>query len=201
MQELIEARVSGDSGMGSVLELGAGAGSFCLHLAEQRGNLAVTGLEASTDLIRVATGETIDRGLTDRVRFDRSDLLSLPISDQSVDLAFGLMVLADAASPHVLLSEAFRVVRPGGSAIFMEDIPEDGESGGRGDALALPLTRGGMDSGRLRVLIGRSPFRGSFTFKRHDCDGGGFLEVRLLRPVPEPPPERGWRFQPGDRFR
>ena len=54
--------------------------------------------ESSTDLVRLATKAAAEAGLAARIRFDRSDLRTLTISDHSVDVLVFAGTLAEATS-------------------------------------------------------------------------------------------------------
>lgn len=199
MQDLVFAEVLAlPPGPVSLVELRSGAGAFVLRLVEAREDLRAVGLEPVTDHMRLATRSAIEGGFADRVRFERSDLLALPLSDCSTDYLLGLSVLAQVSSPHVLLSETFRALKLGGVAIFTEDVPEEGDSRGRPEGLALPLQGGALTESRLRALVTRSPFKSSVSYERQDFEGGTFLEIRLTRPIPDATTSGpGWRLGGG----
>ena len=194
MQDLALVRVEENVDAKILIELGSGPGETALAYAEVNPDIRILGLESATDGIRRATQAATESPHSDRIVFNRSDLSSLPLSDQSGDFLVGLATLLKASSPHVLLAESFRVLAPGGTAIFCEDVPEGGESTARVDSLGMPLSRGGFDEARLRTLIKRSPFRTGFTFSRHEFQGGTFLEITLTRPAPPEREGSSWRL-------
>jgi SAM-dependent methyltransferase len=99
-----------------VLEVGTGGGRWAtsFDLAKTR----FTGVDIRKDMIRAA------RSNFPELRFDQlgPDLL-LPYNDESFDLVFGVAVMQDNPLPvrRTLLSEMWRVGRPGGRLLFMED--------------------------------------------------------------------------------
>jgi ubiquinone/menaquinone biosynthesis C-methylase UbiE len=99
-----------------VLEVGTGVGRWAtsFDLAKTR----FTGVDIREDMISAA------RSNFPELHFDQlgPDLL-LPYSDESFDLVFGVAVMQDnpLAVRRTLLSEMWRVVRPGGRLLFMED--------------------------------------------------------------------------------
>jgi SAM-dependent methyltransferase len=99
-----------------VLEVGAGAGRWASSFDPTKTRFA--GLDAREDLVRAA------RANFPEGRFDLmgSDLL-FPYEDESFDLVFSVTVMHRNAAPakRTLLSEMWRVTRPGGRLLFLED--------------------------------------------------------------------------------
>ena len=99
-----------------VLEVGTGVGRWAssFDLAKTR----FSGIEAREDLVRIA------RANFPEGRFDLlgSELL-FPYEDESFDLVFGVTVMHHYPVPdkRTLLSEMWRVARPGGRLLFLEN--------------------------------------------------------------------------------
>jgi len=117
-----------------VLEVASGSGGPALHLAERAG-CDVTGIDVNEHGIATATRSALDRGLSDRVRFARTDAtarLEFP------DDAFDALVCIDAMNhfPDRLsvLREWRRVLRPGRQAVFTDPVVISGPV--TGDELA-----------------------------------------------------------------
>ncbi len=99
-----------------VLEVGAGVGRWAssFDLTKTR----FVGIDAHEDLLETARANFPDG------RFDRlgSDLF-FPYEDESFDLVFSVTVMHHNCAPakRTLLSEMWRVARPGGRLLFLED--------------------------------------------------------------------------------
>jgi SAM-dependent methyltransferase len=103
-----------------VLDLGCGSGENSLLLA--RRGAEVIGVDISVSLLALAEQRLAMNGCgAARVRFLPASAHRLPIPDASVDIVLGIAVLhhldLDSTS-----NEVFRVLRPGGRAIFMEPV-------------------------------------------------------------------------------
>jgi SAM-dependent methyltransferase len=99
-----------------VLEVGTGAGRWAssFDLTKTR----FVGIEAREDLLRAARANFPDQ------RFDRlSPDLLLPYEDESFDLVFSVTIMHHYPAPdkQTLLSEMWRVARPGGRLLFLEN--------------------------------------------------------------------------------
>jgi SAM-dependent methyltransferase len=108
-------RFVGREARGRVLEIGCGTGAWTRCLV--RTSLSVTSIELSQDLLAVAAkGQGPD---APRVRYACGDGEHLPFADASFEVVSGLSILHHLALEPAL-SEAFRVLRPGGKAWFSE---------------------------------------------------------------------------------
>ena len=108
-----------------VLDLASGAGQPALALAER---VAPDGHVTATDLVpemlAVAEAAARAQGLTN-ISFQQADAEALPFADQSFDVVtcrFGVMFFPDVGQA---LREVYRVLRPGGRAVFMAQGPVD----------------------------------------------------------------------------
>jgi ubiquinone/menaquinone biosynthesis C-methylase UbiE len=102
-----------------VLEIGSGAGSTSVALAER--GLHVTATDTVPAMLRLTDELAQARNLGDRVRTARVDAHSLPFADGSYALALALGVLPWLHDPDRALREMARVVRPGGFLLVNVD--------------------------------------------------------------------------------
>jgi SAM-dependent methyltransferase len=98
-----------------LIEVGCGIGTDLVRFA--KGGALVTGVDLSETAVRLA-----------RANLDRHDApgavlvgdgARLPLPDESVDVVYAHGVLQYSADPRGIVEEARRVLRPGGTAIFM----------------------------------------------------------------------------------
>jgi ubiquinone/menaquinone biosynthesis C-methylase UbiE len=104
----------------TVLDLGCGSGENSLLLARRGAD--VIGVDISESLLALAQQRLAVNGCADAcVRFVPASAHRLPIPDASVDVVVGIAILhhldLDATS-----REVFRVLKPGGRAIFKEPV-------------------------------------------------------------------------------
>lgn len=102
-----------------VLDLASGTGEPAITLALRVGSTGhVTALDLSSELLEIANKRALARGLTN-LTTRQADAHSLPVPDNSFDLAtsrFGVMFFRD---PVAALCELRRVLRPGSRACFL----------------------------------------------------------------------------------
>ena len=98
-----------------VLDIGCGHGALSLTLSESAGFdiVAMDILEARVSSVR-AKKAARDPGAAARVHIVRADAESLPYQDESFDAVAATEVLEHLDEPGRMLSEAARVLRPGG---------------------------------------------------------------------------------------
>ena len=100
---------------GDVLDLACGTGDLALAVAAARPSARVTGVDASREMLALASTGAASAG-TDaagRVQFREADLSSLPAGDRSADLVTVGYGFRNADLAPALL-ECARVLRPGG---------------------------------------------------------------------------------------
>lgn len=108
---------------GVVLEIGAGTGANLAHYGPGVDRLVLVepseGMRARLEA-RLADREAVVLGLEGE---------ALPLEDESVDaVVFGL-VLCSVRDPEQVVSEAWRVLRPGGRVVFLEHVVGRGPLG------------------------------------------------------------------------
>jgi SAM-dependent methyltransferase len=108
----------GDVAGRRVLDLGSGSGMNALYLA--RRGARVLALDISPELLGLAI-QRIHMHRVDGVSFALGSAHCLLVADQSVDLVFGNAILHHL-DLDVAPQEIFRVLRPGGRALFKEPV-------------------------------------------------------------------------------
>jgi ArsR family transcriptional regulator len=96
-------------------DLGCGAGHLTAALAPWVGR--VVGVDASHEMLEQARART---AAATNVELRAGELESLPIASQELDAAILSLVLHYASDPLRVLSEAHRVLRPGGRLLLMD---------------------------------------------------------------------------------
>jgi SAM-dependent methyltransferase len=100
-----------------LLEIGCGIGTDLVRFA--RGGAHVVGVELSETAVRLARANLELHGCAGARRLLLGDGAGLPVADASVDVVYAHGVLQYAADPRGIVAEARRILRPGGTAIFM----------------------------------------------------------------------------------
>jgi ArsR family transcriptional regulator len=100
-----------------VADLGAGEGlvsQLIAHRARQ-----VWCIDNSPRMVEVGTALAQKNGLAN-LTYKLGDIESVPLPDQSVDLAILSQALHHAAHPQAAVNEAFRILRPGGQLAVLD---------------------------------------------------------------------------------
>lgn len=101
----------------SVLEIGCGSGAVSRRVARWPGVTRVDGLDVSEALLEYARGLSSNYfGLS----FIRGDALALNLGANQYDLVLLHCVLNDLVQPERALSEAYRVLAPGGTVLVFD---------------------------------------------------------------------------------
>ena len=102
-----------------LLDVAGGTGDIAFRFRDAGGRRA-TVCDLTEAMVRVGRDRSIDRGMVDGLDWVVGDAQQLPLADRSVDaytIAFGLRNVTDIAAA---LSEARRVLRPGGHFLCLE---------------------------------------------------------------------------------
>ena len=99
-----------------LLEIGCGIGTDLVRFA--RGGARVAGIDLSETAIRMARQNLGMHGHHGTL-FAIADGATLPLPDASVNVVYAHGVLQYSADPRGIVTEAQRVLKPGGTAIFM----------------------------------------------------------------------------------
>lgn len=111
----------------SVLDVGSGLGGAAFYLAEEKDCL-VQGVDLMEPNVVEANRRAEIKGLSARVRFVLGDATSLPFESGSFDLVWGQDAWCHVEDKKKLISEASRVLVPGGMIIFSDWLLRDTQS-------------------------------------------------------------------------
>ena len=100
-----------------VLEGGCGSGAICRELARWPQVGEVVGLDPSPDFL--AKARELAAGIPN-LRFDEGDARSLAYEDEEFDAVVFHTCLTHVPGPEKALTEAFRVLRPGGRLLVLD---------------------------------------------------------------------------------
>jgi ubiquinone/menaquinone biosynthesis methyltransferase len=98
------------------LDLACGTGDVAFALARRYRQGSVCGLDLTVEMLAIAQR----RNRHANVRLQLGDMHELPFSSASVDIVTGSYALRNAPVLMVALEEIHRVLRPGGTAAFLE---------------------------------------------------------------------------------
>jgi ArsR family transcriptional regulator len=100
-----------------IADLGAGDGSFSLLLAQQ--STRVIAVDSSAKMIEFAREQAARHDLKN-VEYRLGDMEEVPIDDAAVDVVFFSQSLHHALHPDRAVSEAWRILRPGGRIAILD---------------------------------------------------------------------------------
>lgn len=107
-----------------VLDIGAGYGGSARHLAKAHG-CKVTCLNISETQNDTNRHKTQRAGLTDKVSVLHGVFENIPAEDGSVDIVWSQDAILHSDQRRQVLSEVFRVLKPGGEFIFTDPMQAD----------------------------------------------------------------------------
>jgi cyclopropane fatty-acyl-phospholipid synthase-like methyltransferase len=102
-----------------MLDCGCGVGGTAIWLAEHY-DVTVLGITVTPDQVALGNRYAAKRGLSDRVHIEIQDFTQIALPDNTFDIVYGLDSINYARSKKQYLSEAFRVLKPGGRIVVMD---------------------------------------------------------------------------------
>lgn len=107
-----------------VIEVACGYGALARYLARTRG-CRVLASNISERELAWAQELTAKAGLTDKVGFEYGDFHELPYEDNRFDYYWSQEAFLHAVDKAQVLSEAYRVLKPGGTLVFTDILVRD----------------------------------------------------------------------------
>jgi SAM-dependent methyltransferase len=145
----------------TVLDLGSGGGIDVLLSARRVGPTGrVYGLDMTDDMLALARENQRKAGVTN-VEFLKGELESIPLPDGSVDVVISNCVVNLSADKDRALSEAFRVLKPGGrfavsDVVVRGAVPEEVR---RSVELWIGCLAGALEEKEFEAKLTRAGFR------------------------------------------
>jgi ubiquinone/menaquinone biosynthesis C-methylase UbiE len=100
----------------TVLDIGCGTGVAARAIARRKGFTGkVTGVDLSAGLVQVAEGLSVAERVSERIQFVVGDTRRLDVPDEGFDAVVAHTVVSHVDDPLVVVKEAARVVRRGGT--------------------------------------------------------------------------------------
>jgi ubiquinone/menaquinone biosynthesis C-methylase UbiE len=117
---------------GPILEIGAGTG---LNFEHYGNGSDITATDLSIAMLRKA------RGRSSLVKIAQADAENIPFGDDQFSASVGTLILCSVENPNKVFSELKRVVRNGGSILFLEHVRPEGFLGPVFDVLNVATSR------------------------------------------------------------
>ncbi len=170
----------------TVLDLGSGGGLDVLLSARRVGPAGVAyGLDGSEDMLTLARAHAASAGMSN-ARFVLGRIEDIPLPDEHVDVVISNCVVNLSADKPQVLSEAFRVLRPGGrlgisDVIADEDLDPDRRAAAEA---SVGCANGALTATEYEDLLSKAGFTGiSVTVTSHAGPGLHSAIVRAVRPA------------------
>ncbi|WP_297597798.1 class I SAM-dependent methyltransferase [uncultured Cetobacterium sp.] len=105
-----------DLAEGKILEVGIGSGA---NLKYYKNNLDIIGIDFSKEMLNLANKKITDLHLTN-IKLKEMNIEEMNFLDNTFDTVVSTCVFCTVPNPKKGLKEIFRVLKPGGKAIFLE---------------------------------------------------------------------------------
>lgn len=102
-----------------VIDLGCGYGSTARYLARNYG-CSVIGITISNEELKLANQRAKEYGYDDLLKFEYGDFHNIEYPDASFDVVWSQEAFLHGADKDRILSECYRVLKPGGTLIFSD---------------------------------------------------------------------------------
>jgi SAM-dependent methyltransferase len=169
-----------------VLDLGSGGGIDVLLSARRVGATGKAyGLDMTDEMLDLARRNAADAGARN-VEFLKGQIEAIPLPDASVDVVISNCVINLSTDKSAVLTETFRVLRPGGrvgvSDVVAEDRLAPAERAARGSYVG--CVAGALSRGEYESMLRDAGFAEiSVTFTHAVADGMHGAIVKAVRPA------------------
>ena len=171
-------KVLGNKPLGRLIDVGTGTGRM-IELFGPRADQSI-GVDRSSEMLRLARVKLEAAGIASSLR--QGDMYALPLANGSADSVIIHQVLHYAHSPAAAISEAARVLNPGGTLLVVDFAPHEREELRDRDA----HVRLGFDDATMTAWFKAA----GLTVDHVDHLEGGELTVTLWRGVKYDEPKR-----------
>ena len=113
---------------GNLLDIGSGPAYISIEIAKLLPNVKIIGIDISDTMIEIATKNIEEQGLSERIILRKEDACKMTFNDSSFNFAISSDSLHHWKKPIQVLSEVFRVLKPGSKAFitdFTKDAPKE----------------------------------------------------------------------------
>jgi demethylmenaquinone methyltransferase/2-methoxy-6-polyprenyl-1,4-benzoquinol methylase len=111
-----ESRITGVS-MANVLDVATGTGNVAIAIAKKYHNYNITGLDISSEMLKVAAKKS--EGIK-KIKYVLGDIERLDMPSNSFDIVVSAFSLSTFNDPAHALEEMHRVLKPGGKIILLD---------------------------------------------------------------------------------
>ena len=150
----IAGQIARTNGFQRILDLGTRTGYLPIEVALSNPEIAVTGIDSSLDMVRIAASNAHASGAGSSVCFEVGEATKLPYPGRYFDLVVSVNVLHHWRNPEAVFEEVYHVLSPGGQFWiydYVRDVPQetwDELLGTLSPALKLALQFGPIASSR-----------------------------------------------------
>lgn len=113
---------------GLIIDIGTGPGYLPFEIARLAPDVNIIGIDISPAMVRVASENANERGLSDSVTFQVASADDLPFAEDYFDLAVSTLSLHHWSHPARCIAEIHRVLKKGSEAWiydFRRDVPQE----------------------------------------------------------------------------
>lgn len=124
LAEVVKIARTKDQRRMAMVDIATGTGSFLRDLTHALPRLSVTGIDLSQEYLAEARKRYCDRP---RIRFEQANAEAMPFDDESIDIASCVYLFHELPQKvrRIIACEIARILKPGGSFIFVDSIQTD----------------------------------------------------------------------------
>jgi ubiquinone/menaquinone biosynthesis C-methylase UbiE len=131
-QMFVDSVIARMPALRSVVDIGCGPADVMIRLARSAPGVAITAVDGSAEMLRIARKRVEEERLYDRIRLLHAVIPGLPLPEHSFDAILSKDLLHHLPDPSVLWSEARRLGGPGASIFVMDLMRPDSPERARG---------------------------------------------------------------------